>query len=140
MNDRKSWFHHDDLAKLIIRVTSAGLLFLHGSHSAIHGVQHIKDMLAKQGLPEFLAYGNLVGEFIAPVFMILGYKSRIAALVVAFNMVMTIVIAHRDIAFVRNDFGGWMIELNIFFLMSALAVFFAGSGKYSVSRGKGTWD
>jgi putative oxidoreductase len=49
-------------------------------------------------------------------------------------------IAHRDIAFLRNDFGGWMIELNIFFLFSALAIFFLGAGRWSVSRGKGKWD
>ena len=92
------------------------------------------------GLPEFIAYGNLIGEVIAPVFMIIGYKTRIAALVVAFNMLMSVLIAHRDIMFARNDFGGWMIELNVFYFMTALAVFFAGSGVYSVSRGAGKWD
>jgi putative oxidoreductase len=134
------FFHRPDLAKLIVRVTCGGLLILHGSHSAIHGIQHVKDMVTNSGLPEFIAYGNLVGEVIAPLFMIAGYKARIAALVVAFNMLMSIVIAHRDIAFARNDFGGWMIELNIFYLLTAIAVFFAGSGKYSLSRGSGKWD
>lgn len=97
-------------------------------------------MVADAGLPEYIAYGNLVGEVIAPVFMIIGYKARIAALVVAFNMLMSVLIAHRDIMFARNDFGGWMIELNVFYFMTALAVFFAGSGAYSISRGAGKWD
>jgi len=132
--------HHPEVAKLLVRLTCGGLLFLHGSHSAVHGIQHIKEMVSRAGLPEFIAYGNLVGEAIAPLFMILGYKARIAALIVAFNMVMSIVIAHRDIAFTRNDFGGWMIELNVFYLMTSLTVFFAGSGKYSLSGGKGKWD
>lgn len=112
---------------------------LHGSNSAIHGIQHIKDMVKAVGLPEFVAYGNLIGEVVAPFFMIIGYKARIAALVVAFNMLASILIAHRDIAFARNDFGGWMIELNVFYMMTALAVFFMGAGKYSVSA-KGKWD
>ena len=129
-----------DLAKLLLRVTCGGLLILHGSNSAIHGIQHVKDMVRNAGLPEFIAYGNLIGEVVAPFFMIIGYKTRIAALVVAFNMLMSIVIAHRDIVFARNDFGGWMIELNVFYLMSALVVFFAGAGKYSLSQGKGKWD
>lgn len=133
-------FHNADLASLIIRVTCGGLLLLHGSNSAIHGIQHVKDMVRNAGLPEFIAYGNLIGEVIAPIFMIVGYKARIAALVVAFNMLMSVLIAHRDIMFARNDFGGWMIELNIFYFMTALAVFFAGSGAYSVSRGAGKWD
>jgi putative oxidoreductase len=131
--------HNDDLAKLILRVTCGGLLILHGSNSAIHGIQHIRDMVKAAGLPEFIAYGNLIGEVVAPFFMIIGYKSRIAALVVAFNMLASILIAHRDIAFARNNFGGWMIELNVFYMMTAIAVCFAGAGKYSLS-GKGKWD
>src|SRR5687768_9537437 len=133
-------FHHDDLAKLILRVTCAGLLMLHGTNSLINGIQHIKDMVRAAGLPEFIAYGNLIGEVVAPFFMIIGYKTRIAALIVAFNMLASILIAHRDIMFARNDFGGWMIELNIFYMMTAIAVFFAGAGKYSLSGGKGKWD
>jgi putative oxidoreductase len=133
-------FHNDDLSRLLVRVTCSGLLFLHGSNSAINGIQHVKDMVRNAGLPEFIAYGNLVGEVVAPIFMFIGYKSRIAALIVAFNMLASVLIAHRDIAFARNDFGGWMIELNVFYMMTALAVFFAGSGKYSLSRGRGMWD
>lgn len=97
-------------------------------------------MVTSSGLPEFIAYGNYIGEVIAPIFMIIGYKARIAALVVAFNMLMSIVLGHRDIALMRNDYGGWMIELNVFYMMTALAVFFSGSGKYSLSRGVGKWD
>ena len=129
-----------DLAALIVRLSCGGLLILHGSHAAIHGIQHIKDMVRAAGLPEYFAYGNLIGEVIAPLFVIAGYKARLAALVVAFNMLMSVLIAHGDIVFSRNDFGGWMIELNAFYFMTALAVFFAGSGKYSLSQGKGRWD
>ena len=113
---------------------------MHGSNSAIHGIDHIREMVSRVGLPEFVAYGNLIGELIAPLFLLAGYKARIAALVIAFNMFMSVAIAHRDIVFVRNDFGGWMIELNVFYFMTALIIFFAGSGKYSVSGGKGYWD
>jgi putative oxidoreductase len=116
------------------------MLLLHGTHSVTHGIQHVKNMVTASGLPEFISYGNYVGEVIAPVFMIIGYKSRIAALIVAFNMLMTIVIGHRDIAFMRNDFGGWMIETNVFYMLTAVAVFLSGSGKYSLSRGVGKWD
>jgi putative oxidoreductase len=132
--------HNEHLSRLIIRATCGGLLVLHGSNSVIHGIQHVKDMLTKSGLPEFMAYGNYVGEVIAPIFMIIGYKSRIAALIVAFNMLMSVLIGHRDIMFMRNDFGGWMIELNVAYMMMAFAVVFTGSGKYSLSRGEGQWD
>ena len=140
MDNHQSALRRPDLAKLIVRLTCGGLLLLHGLNSAIHGIHHVKDMVRAAGLPEFVAYGNLIGEVVAPLFMIAGYKTRIAALVVAFNMLMSILIAHRDIMFMRNDFGGWMIELNIFYMMTAIAVFFGGAGKYSLSRGKGKWD
>ena len=140
MDPARPFFHNTDLARLIIRLTCGTLLILHGSNSAIHGIQHIKDMVRNAGLPEFIAYGNLIGEVVAPVFLIIGYKARIAGLVIAFNMLMSVLIAHRDIVFARNDFGGWMIELNVFYFMTALAVFFAGAGRYSLSGGKGKWD
>ena len=133
-------FRNLDLGKLILRVTCGGLLLLHGSNSAIHGIQHIRDMVRNAGLPEFISYGNLVGEVVAPLFLIAGYKTRIAALVIAFNMLMSVLIAHRDIMFSRNDFGGWMIELNVFYFMTAIAVFLLGAGKFSLSRGVGNWD
>lgn len=133
-------FHNDDLSKLIVRVTCGALLLLHGSNSLIHGIDHVRRMVLAAGLPEFVAYGNLVGEVVAPLFMIAGYKARIAALVVAFNMLASILIAHTDIMFSRNNFGGWMIELNVFYMMTALAVFFSGAGKFSISAGKGKWD
>ena len=97
-------------------------------------------MVEKAGLPGFLAYGTIVGEFVAPILVIIGFKTRIAALILSFNMFMSIVIAHRDIAFKVNDFWGWMIELNVFFLVAGLSIFFLGAGKFSVSRGVGRWD
>jgi len=130
----------DDLAKLILRLTCGGILLFHGSHKIFHGIQHVEDMVTAAGLPEVVAYGNYVGEFVAPLFLILGFKTRIAALVVAFNMLMSILIAHSDIMFLRNDFGGWMIETNMLYLMTAVAIFFAGAGKYSLSKGVGKWD
>ena len=130
----------EDVAKLLIRLVCGCLLFLHGSNTLLTGSLHINDILRSNGLPEFLAYGNYVAEVVAPVFLVLGYKARIAALIIAFNMFMSIVIAHRDIVFARNDYGGWMIELNVFYLVTALVVFFLGSGKYSLAKGQGRWD
>ena len=127
-----------DIGKFLLRVTCGGLLFLHGSHSAIHGVDHIKRMLAANGMPEGIAYLNLIGEVVAPLMMIAGFKARLAGLIIAFNMLMSVLIAHRDIAFSRNDFGGWMIELNVFFFFAALAVTCLGAGRFAVTKGK--WD
>lgn len=133
-------FHHHDLGKLLLRLTCGGILFFHGFHKVFVEVDHVKRLVEDAGLPPFLAYGNIIGEFVAPILVIVGYKTRIGALIIVFNMFMSVVIAHRDIAFKLNDFGGWMIETNVLYLMTAVVIFLLGSGKYSLSGGKGMWD
>lgn len=132
--------HNLDLAKLLLRITCGGVLLFHGIHKVFVELDHIKVILKNVGLPESLAYGNIVGEFIAPIFVLLGFQTRIAALVIAFNMLMSIVIAHPGIAFSINEYGGWMIETNVLYMMTAVVLVFAGAGKYSVSGGVGKWD
>ena len=131
---------NEDLAKLLLRITCGGLLLFHGAFKIFFDFQHIKTMVTAVGLPEFVAYGNYIGEVIAPLFVIIGFKTRIAALVIAFNMLASILIAHTDIVFHLNDFGAWMIELNVFYMMMALVIFFAGAGKFGLSKGIGKWD
>jgi putative oxidoreductase len=132
--------HNSDLAKLLLRITCGGILLFHGIHKVFVEIDHVKVIVKNAGMPEFIAYGNIVGEFVAPIFVLLGYKTRIAALIIAFNMLTSIVIGHPDIAFSINDYGGWMIETNMLYLMTAVVLFFSGAGKYSLSKGQGKWD
>ena len=131
---------NQDLAKLLLRITCGGILLFHGFHKVFVEIDHVKVIVANAGMPEFLSYGNIVGEFVAPIFVLLGFKTRIAALIIAFNMLLSILIAHPDIVFSVNDYGGWMIELNVFYMMAAVAIVFLGAGKYSLSRGVGKLD
>ena len=131
---------NQDLAKLLLRITCAGLLLFHGTYKIYGDFQHIKDIVRAAGLPEFIAYGNFIGEFLAPLFVMVGYKTRIAALLIAVNMLASILIAHTDIVFKLNDYGAWMIELNVFYTMTAIVIFFLGAGKYSISKGIGKWQ
>lgn len=130
----------DDLAKLLLRITCGGILLFHGWHKVFVEVEHVKQMVQEAGLPEFFAYGNIIGEFVAPLMILIGFKTRIGAIIIVFNMLMSILLVHRDIIFSLNDFGGWMIETNMLYLMTALVIFFLGAGKYSLSGGRGKWD
>lgn len=134
------FFRNQDIGKLILRLCCGGPLILHGYHKAFVDIEPIKVMVSHQGLPGVLAYGTIIGEFIAPIFLIAGFGSRLAAAIVAFTMLMSVLIAHRDIAFKINDYGGLMIELNVLYMLAALAIVFVGAGKYSLSRGIGKWD
>ena len=131
---------NQDLGKLLLRITCGGILLFHGFHKVFVEIDHVKVIVKNAGLPEALAYGNIIGEFLAPIFVVLGFKTRIAALIIAFNMLMTVLVGHPDIMFSINDYGGWMIETNMLYLMTAVALFFLGAGKYSLSRGRGRWD
>jgi putative oxidoreductase len=129
-----------DTGKLILRLTLAGLILFHGINKLIHGIAWMSEPLAAAHLPFFVAYGVYVGEVVAPAFLIIGLWTRVAALVVAFNMLMAITLDAWRLALVINRGGGWGVEVEAFFLMTALAVFFLGAGGFSVSRGQGKLD
>jgi putative oxidoreductase len=137
MAARAGW---EDWGKLLLRLAVGGLLIFHGIAKMRNGVGWMAGPLSGLGLPAFVAYGAYVGEVVAPIFLIVGKWARIAGLVVAFNMVSAIVIALRDKVFTLNMGGGWAIELELMFLLGGVIVFLLGSGKYSLSRGNGSWD
>ena len=77
---------------------------------------------SKGGLPAFLAYGVLLGEVVAPALLLVGLLVTPAALVIAFNMVVAILLAHSGQLLSLGKTGGWAIELQMFFLVTALVV------------------
>jgi putative oxidoreductase len=67
----------EDTGKLILRLTTAGLILFHGIDKIIHGVAFMNGDLAAHHLPAFVAYGVYVGEVIAPLFLIGAGRYRI---------------------------------------------------------------
>jgi len=130
----------EDTGKLILRLAAGGLLLFHGVSKMQHGVDWMTPMLAGAGLPGFIRYGVYVGEVVAPILIIAGIFSRPAGLVMAFNLVMAVLLAHRDAIFTLNQGGGWAIELEMFYALAGVAIYCLGAGRYSVSRGRGKWD
>lgn len=135
---RTNW---DDLGRLVLRLAVGGLLLFHGIFKVKNGVGWMSGPLSSVGLPAFVAYGVYVGEVVAPILAIIGKFTRLAGLVISFNLLMAIVLVLRNRIFSINpQGGGWAIELEIFFLLGGLALFLLGSGRYSLSRGQGRWD
>jgi len=126
----------EDLGKLILRLTTGGLILFHGINKIIHGIAFMGNALADFHLPAFIAYGVYLGEVVAPLFMIFGLWARFASLVVVFNMIMAILLeAHRNV-FVIQRTGAWGLEAEAFFLLTAVVVFLVGAGRFSVMREK----
>jgi len=128
-----------DLGLLILRLSLGGLMLFHGIAKVMHGIGGIQGMLSSKGLPSFLAYGVYVGEVIVPILLILGFRTRIAALIFAFNMFVAMLLAHSGDIFSLSKHGGWAVELIALFLFGAIALFFTGGGKYGLSN-TDKWD
>lgn len=123
-----------DLGKLIIRLTLGGLMLFHGIAKLLNGIGFIEGELASHGLPTVLAYGVYVGELIGPLMVLLGYQTRIGALLIAFNMLVAIALVHGHQLMSLGGNGGWALELQGFFLFTAIAVLFLGPGKYKLKN------
>ena len=122
----------DDLGKLLLRFALGGLLLLHGIAKIHGGIDFIIDGVAKAGLPPVLAYGVYVGEVLAPLLLILGIWTRSAALVIVVNMVVALALVHSGDLRSLSPSGGWKLELQAFYLTTALAIALLGPGRYAL--------
>jgi len=129
-----------DVAKLVLRVSLGGMMLLHGIDKLHGGVAGLQNMIEKKGIPGFIAYGVYVGEVVAPLLILAGWKTRIAALVFAFNMIVAVLLAHSGDILRLGGVGQWAIEVPMLYAFGAVALALLGAGRYSVSRGHGTWD
>lgn len=114
-------------------------MLLHGIAKLIHGVGFIEGMLVSMGLPAFLAWGVYVGEVIAPLMLIVGYRTKIGGAVMAFNCLVAMLMVHSSNLFALGEHGGLANELLFLYFFASLALLFTGGGKYAVSN-KNKWD
>ncbi|HEY6952039.1 MAG TPA: DoxX family protein [Bacteroidota bacterium] len=133
--------HSDDFGKLILRFSVGGMLLFHGLSKLMHGIGWLPPLLQMHGLPGFLAYGVFIAEIVAPLLLFAGLWTRLASAAIVVDMIMAVALVLRSEIFaVKQGGGGWGIELEAFFLLGSLAIFFLGAGKYSFSKGSGKWD
>ena len=124
----------NDLGKLILRLTLGVLILLHGIAKISGGTAGIEKMLEGNGLPGFLAPGVYVGEILAPILVILGFYARLGAAVIVVNMLFAVMLVHRADLFLLGKSGGWALELQAFFLFTAVAVTLIGPGRFGINQ------
>ena len=107
---------------LLLRWTVAGLMLFHGVAKLLHGIDGISALVTSLGLPAWTAYGVLIGEVIAPLLVIVGLFVGPAALVMAFNMVVAVGMAHGKQLFSLGESGGYALELQAFYFFGSLAI------------------
>ena len=121
-----------DTALLILRVVLGVLILLHGISKLPPPPTMIVDILAQANLPTALAWGVYLGEIVAPILLIIGVWTRLAAVVMAINMVVALLLAHTGQLFSLGNEGGYALELQAMYLFTAIALAFTGAGRLSV--------
>ncbi len=123
---------------LMLRLSIGILMLMHGIAKIQKGVEGVKSSIGNAGLPEALSYAVYLGEVIAPLMLIVGFRSRIASLFVAATMLVVMFIQSEKLNQTIPN-GAWALELQGLFLFGSIAIFLAGAGKYAVST-KNKWD
>ena len=122
-----NYFHHPKAALVVLRVTLALLMLLHGWAKIRYGIGRIEAKIESLGAPGFLAYAVYLGEVVAPLLLLVGLWVVPAALVIAVNMVVAFALMHTRQILMLNSTGGWALELQAFYFVSALVVAMAYS-------------
>jgi putative oxidoreductase len=125
---------NSDLGRLLLRITLGGCMLLHGIAKLQGGIDGIAQGVTSIGLPGFVAYGVYVGEIVAPLLLIVGWYARVGGVLIAINMLFAIGIAHRADLFKLGEQGGWALELQGMYLMTAVALALLGPGRFSVDE------
>lgn len=128
-----------DLGIFITRVAIGFPMLIYGISKLYNGIDFIKDLLIARGLPPFLGYGVFLGEVVAPLLIIIGFRARIAALVFALNCLTAVCLAQTAYIFSMNQYGGWALELLAIYMLVGIGLAFTGAGRISLSV-KSIWD
>ena len=131
---------YEDAGKLLLRVTVGLLILFHGVAKVTGGIDFISGALAKSGVPSGVGYLVYIGEVVAPLFVILGAWTRPAALVIAGNMLVAVLLVHPNDLLSITKNGGYALELQAMYLFSALAIALLGAGQYSLAGARGRWN
>ena len=125
---------NSDLGRLLLRIALGILIIFHGIAKIRSGIDPIMQLVTATGMPAFVAYGVYVGEVLAPLLVILGWYSRVGALIIAINMVFALSLAHRADLFNLATSGGYALELQAMYLLVAIALALMGPGRYSMNE------
>jgi len=118
----------NNLGLAFLRISAAALILTHGFpkfQKLLSGDLEFGDPLGIGGAPSlFLA---IIGEFICPILVIIGFKTRWAAVPTVITMAVAAFIVHG-----ADPFG--VKEKALLFLVLFVSIIFLGPGKYSIDK------
>ena len=102
-----------------------------GHARAIHLRQH---EAGHEGVKVDVLKTRAQGQVVAPVLVIIGWYSRLGALLIAINMLFAVALAHRAELFKLAASGGYALELQVLFASVAIVLALMGPGRYSLNE------
>jgi putative oxidoreductase len=119
-----------DLALAILRISISSMML-------VHGIPKIERLFASPiefgdpiGLgPAISLILALIGEVIAPALIIIGFKTKLAAIPAAITMFVAAFVVH-----IQDDFG--TKEKALLYLVGFVVIFLAGPGKFAIDNKK----
>lgn len=117
-----------DFGLLILRVGVSALMLTHGYGKFLKLFTDPTDFGDPIGLgPTISLILAVIGEFIAPILIIIGYKTKLAAIPALITMLVAAFVVHAS-----DPIG--TKEKALFYSIAFLALAFIGAGKYSIDR------
>ena len=117
-----------DFGLLIMRIGFSIGLMTHGYGKFLKVVQGNFEFGDPIGIgPCFSLVLAALGEFVAPILIILGWKTRLATIFPTLTMLVAFVIAHDGDPFSKK-------EKAFVYLIAFLTLYFTGPGKYSLGK------
>ncbi len=126
-------------AIFLLRIAIPFTMLIYGIDKIRNGTGFIGSLLEAYGLPLILANGVFVGEIIAPLMLLIGFRTRMAGLLLSFNCLLAILMAQTQNILTLNPFGGWSLDLLFIYLMAGIAFYYSGAGKHAISTSN-LWD
>jgi putative oxidoreductase len=122
----------------ILRIIVGIIFIMHGSQKLFtYGYQGVVGSMGQMGIPapEVAAVLIMATEFIGGILLLLGLFTRLAAIPIAFAMLVAIVQVH-----LKNGFfaGGGGYEFPLTLAVAAIALVLTGSGAWAIDNVLGT--
>ncbi len=124
-----------DFAPLVARVIAGIIMFAHGWQKLVGGPGAFGEgTLAALGVPLPVLMGFVVTfvELVGGIFLILGFLSRISALVLTINLIVATLLVKVDLGLIAAEGAG--AELDLALIAGFIVVLFVGPGKLSLDR------
>lgn len=131
------------LSPALLRLTLAAVVFPHGAQKLLgwfggYGFEGTMGFFTgTMGIPWLLALGVILIEFFAPLLLLLGAGTRLAALGIGTVLTTAMLMVHLQNGFFMNWFGAQKGEGIEYFLLAigiAAALIVSGGGRWSLDR------